>query len=285
MAKNREDQVASEEPRESQTDDGGSGGGDDDDAPDVRVVEKDGQSVVEGSGESRSERRRRQAEERRRADAAEKQQLRDTLSGMQRTIDLLAQQRAQGTQPVVQQPKDDDEVDPEWDKLTDRQVELSQLMQQAQTTEDRARIMKEWRKAEFKKQRLLIERTTKPEFERMRPQPQEPMEVTVLKTEFADVLRDPRARARAQAYANIATADASASGAFVHPAQIHRDAITRAAMELGLRQAPSAVPPDHQRGRFGGAPPSGGPGGSGPFQRPLTKRERAAHYRPRRSNL
>lgn len=279
MSKSREEQVA--EPKEPKTtqpparepDDGDDG---DDAAPDVQTRQDGDRTVVEGSGKTRAERRRERDEERRREREADRRQTAETLATMQRTIEALSARVGQGAPVQSQQRQEDpDEVDPEWQRLTDRQVELSQLMQAARTPDEQNRIMGEWRKAEFKKQKIVASKTMAPELEKVRGAggQAEPIEMTMIRQEFADVLADADARSLAQSYAQAELVKARRERRVVNPASIHRDAITRAAVELGLRNVRAPAPSDAQRGRFTAAAPGGNGAGGGAFSRPLGKVE------------
>jgi len=280
MTKNREDQVAEpKEPKVSSAtardaDDGDEGG--DDEAPDVQTREEGGKTVVEGSGKTRAERRRERDEERRREREAERRQTNETIAALQRTVETLSARVGSGGQASTQQQRqeDPDEVDPEWQKLTDRQVELSQLMQSARSQEEQTRIMGEWRRAEFKKQKIVASKTMSPELEKVRGSGQaEPIEMTMIRQEFSDVLSDPDARSLAQSYAQAELVKARRERRVVNPASVHRDAILRAGVELGLRNVRAPAPTDAQRGRFAAAAPGGNGAGGGPFSRPLGKVE------------
>jgi len=273
MSKNREDQVAEpqepktrrEAPAHEETDEG-------DEAPDVSTRKDGDRTVVEGTGETRGERRRRQREERLAAERAEKEQTASTIAELRRTVEGLSSRLAAPAQPqVAVQPAG--KVDPEWKRLTRRQIELSKLMQNASTPQETDRIMDEWQEVEYEKQQIVAKKTLAPDLERVRAQsvPQEPMEITQLRHEFRDVLANPKAARLAQAYAGVIQASMQ-DGQYKSPAEIHRAAITRAAIELGLRQAPSSAPSNAQRGRFASAAP-GGSGSSSGFSRPLSRRE------------
>lgn len=277
MSKNREDQVAEpKEPKSSTSapaehDDDDDGG---DDSPDIQTKQDGEKTIVEGSGETRGERRRRQREERIRQEREERRQLTETISALQRGYDALAARMAGPAQPAQStQRQDEDSVDPEWDKLTDRQVELSQLMAQARTSDEQTRVMKEWRKVEFRKHQIAARGAVAPELERVKGQ--EPIEMTMVKQEFADVIGHPVAGDLAWNYAQIALKKARHEKRFLNPAQAARDALLQAGIEFGLRNVrpASPAPSDAQRGRFVASAPGGGGGATAAFSRPLTRRE------------
>jgi len=270
--KDREDQLDDDRepapPESQERDEGG------DDEPDSHVKEKDGNQVVETSGLTRGQRRAAQREQQRREQAERERKTHELINRMQTQIETLTSAIANPGRQAPQQSSRQVESQDDWDKATDRQMELSISMQNTTDPSERSRIMGEWRKLEREKTAFLAKGTVSKDIEAIRQNMNQPTgEQRALAAEFHDVLSNRRARALAQGYYNAAEAEAEDAGRPFDQAKAFREANLRAARETNLRSDDSPEPTDVQRRRFGGSGPSVGGKTDGSFSRPLTKIE------------
>lgn len=260
--------------REAQIDenDGGEMPGGDEPALNIRT--EGDKTIVESPGISKAEQRRLDWSKRVGGVVGEHTKpLQETIEHMKRTMEgMLRSMESRVAQPAPQQQQHDaDEVDPDFMSARRRQAEVMTLISQAKTQQEVDRLERQYYKID---QDIADARAAK-QLERFRREnpPQEDATYRQLRQEFPDVTGNPDAMAYAHGVFNQEMIKAKRSGKPVIEADIHRKALSQAAIDLGLRRPPAPAPRAHEQARFGGAPPSIAGGRGGVIGRPLSRQE------------
>ena len=250
--KDRESQVEDDQPAENGSD------------PAIEVSHDGENTTVQPLGVSKEEDRRRKWATRVGGVIDERNKpLLDNIEHMKRTIEGMNQSLMRlGKQPAQQrEAPSDPQVDPEFMRIRRRQGEIMKLMPSCKTQAEVDRLEGEYYKLD---QEALDARAGALADQRIdnsrRSNPAPNPEMTVIQSEFPDVIADQRAAAWASLEFQRAVMEAD--GKPFDRMATHRRVLGEAAIRYKIRQAASPPPRAHEQARFGGAPPASGAGGA-----------------------